>query len=82
MKAMKLFHRESPGSVIPVVRTWWEQKTRSRDFATGDEVLFYYKFKEAMEMEFISPKEKDEEEKIKLIGESYIHSCFKFLSSN
>jgi len=47
MKGFLLFHPESPGMRIPVVRNWWQRLLYPKDFATLSEVLFYYEFKKA-----------------------------------
>ena len=50
MRAMKVFHPESPGEYIPVVRNWFQRLLYPKYFATSREISFYYKFREAMDI--------------------------------
>jgi hypothetical protein len=48
MKSYILWHPDSPGMKIPVVRNWLQRLFYPKDFATLGEVLKYYKYKEVM----------------------------------
>jgi predicted double-glycine peptidase len=50
MKALLLYHPESPGIKVPVVRNWWQRLLFPKDFATLSETLKYYKYCEAFKL--------------------------------
>lgn len=50
IKPLLLWHPESPGMRIPVVRSWWQKLVYPEDFAILGEVLKYYAYREAFEM--------------------------------
>lgn len=50
MKSLVLWHPDSPGMRVPVVRTWWQRLIYPTDFATIGESLKYYKYEEAFKM--------------------------------
>lgn len=48
MKAMWLWHPESPGDKVLVVRNWWQRFWFPTAFATRGEVLRWYAVKQQM----------------------------------
>lgn len=48
MKGLVLWHPESPGVRVPVVRSWWQRLFYPRKFATISEVLRHYAYQDAL----------------------------------
>jgi len=50
MTPIVLWHPDSPGMKVSVVRSWWQKTIYPKDFATIDETLKYYAYQKAFEM--------------------------------
>jgi len=48
MKSFLLWHPDSPGMKVPVVRTWWQQLLYNAEFATLSEAIKWNRYCEVL----------------------------------